>query len=151
MMKNGVYKSVLCWTVVCTHPVTVMISPLQHSLPELNLPNMKTASFVAPEPNRLSCACATSWRRKTLIFTFEWTGESLKPIAFPWKCHWKHIMEHCDEYNNCSKFQFYAEKVGRDIQFFVILHHFKATLWRHKSSNLHKSKSWITRQPTVLS
>ena len=82
---------------------------------------MKTAFFVAPEPNRLSCACAvrcpysltptewttwgnnTSWRRKTLIFTFEWTGESLKPIAFPWKCHRKHIMEHCDEYNNCPR------------------------------------------------
>ena len=29
---------------------------------------------------------------------------------------------------------------------FVILHHFVSTLWRQKSSNLHKSKLWITRQ-----
>jgi len=27
-------------------------------------------------------------------------------------------MELCDEYNNCTEFQFYTEKVVRDIQFF---------------------------------
>ena len=50
-------------------------------------------------------------------------------------------MELCDEYNNCKKFQFYAEKVFRDIPFFVILHNFVSILGRYKSSNLHKSKS----------
>ena len=33
----------------------------------------------------------------------------------------------------------------------VKMHHFLSTKWRHKSSNLHKSKSWITWQPRVLS
>ena len=33
-------------------------------------------------------------------------------------------MELCDECNNWSKFQFYTEKVMRDIQFFVIFDHF---------------------------
>ena len=32
-------------------------------------------------------------------------------------------MELRDECNNRKKFQFYTEKVVRDIQFFVILHH----------------------------
>ena len=32
-------------------------------------------------------------------------------------------MELCDDSNNWSKFQFYTEKVMRDIQFFVILDH----------------------------
>ena len=66
-------------------------------------------------------------------------GESLEPIVLPWNCHSGHIMELCDECNNCTKFQFYTEKVVRDIQFFVILHHLVSTLC-HKSSNLHKSK-----------
>ena len=38
-----------------------------------------------------------------------------------------------------------------DFPYFVISHHFVSTLWRHKSSNLHKSKSSITRQPRALS
>ena len=43
--------------------------------------------------------------------------------------------------NNCTKFQFYAEKVWRDVQiFFVILHYSVSTLWLHKSSSLHKFK-----------
>ena len=42
----------------------------------------------------------------------------------PWKCHSGHIMELCDECNNCTKFKLYTEKVVRDIKFFVILHHF---------------------------
>ena len=28
----------------------------------------------------------------------------------PWKCHSGHIIELYDEYNNCTKFQFYTEK-----------------------------------------
>ena len=39
-----------------------------------------------------------------------------------------HIMELCNEYKNCKKFQFYTEKVFRDITFFVILHHFVSTI-----------------------
>ena len=78
-------------------------------------------------------------------------GEGLEPIVLPWKCHRGHIMELFDECNNCAMFQLYTEKVLREIKFFVILHHFVATKWHHKSSNLHKSKSWITQQPRVLS
>ena len=40
----------------------------------------------------------------------------------PWKCHSGHIMELCDEYNHCTKFQLYTEKVVRDIKSFVIFH-----------------------------
>ena len=54
-------------------------------------------------------------------------GEGLEAIVLPWNCHRGHIMELCDECNNCTKFQLYTEKVVRDIQFFVILHHFVAT------------------------
>ena len=54
-------------------------------------------------------------------------GEGLEPIVLPWKCHSGHIMELCDEYNNCTKFQLYTEEVARDIKFVVILHHFLAT------------------------
>ena len=78
-------------------------------------------------------------------------GEGLEPITLPWKCHHGHIMELCGECNNCTKVQFDTEKIFRDIPFFVISHHFVSTLWHHKSSNLHKSKSWITPQLRVLS
>jgi len=54
-------------------------------------------------------------------------GEGLEPIVLPWKCHSGHIMELCDECNNCTKFQLYTEEVARDIKFVVILHHFLAT------------------------
>ena len=37
-------------------------------------------------------------------------------------------MELCEEHNNCTEFQFYTEKVERDNQFFVILHHFVSLL-----------------------
>ena len=135
-------------------------------LADLYLPKMKNALFGAPETNRLSCACAarfsylltttewtiraknTSWRRKTLILPFEWRGPGTHCVAMKmsqWTYHY------CDNSNNCTKFQFYAEKVFRDIPFFVILNHFMSTVWRYKSSNLHKSKSCITRQPRVLS
>ena len=50
-------------------------------------------------------------------------GESLELIVLPWKCHSEHIVELCNECNNCIKFQFHREKVFRDIPFFVILHH----------------------------
>ena len=40
-------------------------------------------------------------------------GEGLKPTVLPWKCHSGHIMELCDECNNCTEFQFYSEKVVR--------------------------------------
>ena len=49
-------------------------------------------------------------------------GEGLEPIMLLWKCHSGHIMERCDECNNCTKF--YTEKAFRDIPFFVISHHF---------------------------
>ena len=54
--------------------------------------------------------------------------EGLEPIVLPWKCHSGHIMELCEECSNCTEFQFYTEKVVRDIQFIVILHHFVSLL-----------------------
>ena len=50
-------------------------------------------------------------------------------------------MELCDEFNNCTKFQFYTEKAVRDIQSFVIGHHFVSTLRGYNLSTLHKPKS----------
>ena len=47
-----------------------------------------------------------------MIFLFN--EEGLEPIVLPWKCHNGHIMELCDNCNNCTKFQFYAENVFRD-------------------------------------
>ena len=57
--------------------------------------------------------------------------ESLEPILLPWKSHKGNFMKLCEECNNCTEFQFYPEKVMRDIRFFVILHHFVSLLWRH--------------------
>ena len=78
-------------------------------------------------------------------------GEGLEPIVLPWKWYSGTIMELSIECYNCTKLQFYTEKVMTDVQFLVILHRFVSTLWHHKSSNLHESKSWITQQPIVLS
>ena len=39
----------------------------------------------------------------------------------PWKCHGGNIMKLCADCNNCTKFQFYVEKVFRDIPSFVML------------------------------
>ena len=55
-------------------------------------------------------------------------GEGLEPILLPWKCHKGHFMELCEECNHCAEFQFFIEKVVRDIQFFVISHHFVSLL-----------------------
>ena len=38
------------------------------------------------------------------------------------------IMELCNEYKDCKKFEFYIEKVFRDIPFSVILHHLVSTI-----------------------
>ena len=54
-------------------------------------------------------------------------GEGLEPIVLLWKCQSGHIMELCDEYNNCTQFQFYTLKAFRDISFFVMLHGFVST------------------------
>ena len=56
---------------------------------------------------------------KEEIFPFEWRGPGTHCVVTemsPWR---HHIMELCDECDNCTKFQFYTEKVVRDIQFFV--------------------------------
>ena len=42
----------------------------------------------------------------------------------PWKCHGGNIMKRCGDCNNCTKFQFYTEKVFGDIPSFVMLHYF---------------------------
>ena len=74
-------------------------------------------------------------------------GEGLEPIVLPWKFHSGHIMELCDECNNCT-FSYIQKKSWESFNFFLILVHFVPTLWRHKLSNLNKSKSGITRQPS---
>jgi len=54
--------------------------------------------------------------------------EGLEPIVLPWKCHRGGIMELCGNCSNCTKFQFSAEKVFRDILFFVIVNHFVSAM-----------------------
>ena len=40
----------------------------------------------------------------------------------PWKCHYGNIMKLCADCNNCTKFQFFTEKVlDGDIPSFVML------------------------------
>ena len=43
----------------------------------------------------------------------------MEPIVLPWKCHSRNIMKLCADCNNCTKFQFYTEKVFGDIPSFV--------------------------------
>ena len=51
---------------------------------------------------------------------------------------------------NPARFQPCTLSICTDIPYFVILHHFVSTMWRHKSSNLHKPKSSITRQTRII-
>ena len=83
-------------------------------------------------------------------FTF-WMEGAWSPLRCYGNVTLGHIMELYYVYKNCKKFQFYTEKVVRDIPFFVILHHLVFTISRDKSSNLHKSKSGITRPSRELS
>ena len=62
------------------------------------------------------------------LWFYLWNGGGQEPIVLPWKCHSGHIMRLCDECNNSTKFQFYAEKVFRYVPFFVILHHFVSVM-----------------------
>ena len=93
----------------------------KYSLADLYLPKMENALFVPPECNGLSCACAvwcpylltpaewTTLLERGKLWVYLWNEEGLEPIVLPWKCHSGHIMELCDNCNNCTKFQFYAE------------------------------------------
>ena len=54
--------------------------------------------------------------------------EGLEPNVLPWKCQSGHTMGLCDNCYNCAKFHFYAEKVFKDIPFFLILNHFMSTM-----------------------
>ena len=67
-------------------------------------------------------------------------GQGLEPIVLPWKCQSGHIMELCDECNNCTKFSS-IQKKSSEIFHFLWFYIIVSTLWRHKSSNLNKSKS----------
>ena len=103
------------------------ITMATYSLPDLYLPKMKTALFVSPEFNRLSCARAVHIRSQpqndlygqiTLpqgrkLWFSPLNGKSLELIALPWECQSRHIME-----QQLTKFQFYTEKLVRNIQFF---------------------------------
>ena len=51
-------------------------------------------------------------------------GDGLEPIVLPWKCHSGNIMNRCGDCNNCTKFQFYTEKIFGDTPSFVMLHNF---------------------------
>ena len=92
---------------------------------------MKTAIFVAPEFNRLSSACATcnvrihshtlNEQQEQITLLEEgklWfsplSGEGLEPIELPWKSHCGHNFVITV---TTVQFQFYVEKVVRDIQF----------------------------------
>ena len=99
--------------------IVVMMSPYIaiYSLEDLYLPKMKNALFVAPESNRLSRACAVhicshplneQHEQITLLeggklWFYLLNKEGLQPIVLPWKCHNRHIMELCDNCNNCTK------------------------------------------------
>ena len=113
-------------------------------LSDLYLPKMKNALFVATESNRLSCACAV------------WCPYSLTPFRMtcdPLCYHgnvtmdisWNFVMS----VTTVQSFSSIQKKLWEIIHFFVMLYHFVSTMWHHKSSNLHKSKSWITQQPRV--
>ena len=113
-----------------------------YSLPDLYLPKVKNTLFVVPElthflllvlcnvhinshpPNEQQDQITLLEGRKLWFSSLN--GESLKRIVLPWKCHCGHIVELSDECNNWTKFQLYTEKVVRDIDFFVILHHLRS-------------------------
>ena len=126
----------------------LMLQSLTHFLP-LVLCNVRIHSH--PLNQQQDQITLLDWGLRIKDWFSSLNGEGLEPIVLPSKCHSGHIMELCDECNNCTTFQLYTENVVRDIKFFVILHHFVSTKWCHKSSNLHKSKFWITWQPRVLS
>ena len=105
-----------------------------YSLPDLYLPKMKNALFVVPESNGLFFVlvlCNVHIRSHPLneqheqITLFEggklWfyllNGYSPEPTVLPWKCHSGHIMELCDECNNCTKFQFCTKKSSEIFHF----------------------------------
>ena len=105
------------------------------------LPSQNKKCLIYPESETFLCLCLLNEHRehiRTLIFHFGWRG--LGALVLPWNCHRGHNMELCDACN-CTKFQFYTKKR---------LHRY-STFWCHKSSKLHKSVSWISRQPRVLS
>ena len=55
----------------------------------------------------------------TLRF-YTFNGEGLEPIVFSGKCNNGHVMELCDECNNCTQLQFYKENVFRDIPLLLV-------------------------------
>ena len=58
-----------------------------------------------------------------------WMERAWSPLCWHGNVTLAHIMELCDDlYNNCKKFQFYTEKVFRDIPFCVILNNFVTIL-----------------------
>ena len=98
-----------------------MLQSLKHSL-LLVLCNVHTRSHPLNEQQDLMTLLDGGNLRFSSL-----NGEGLEPIVLPWKYQSGHIMELCDECNYCTKFQFYTEKVARDIVF-VILHHFVSTI-----------------------
>ena len=100
--------------------IVVMMSPQQHLLPDLYLPKIKknTLLFLQRTSFLVLMLCDVHIRshllneHKEQITLYLKVGNSdfttvQEPIVFPWKCHKGHAMELCDEYNNCTKFQFF--------------------------------------------
>ena len=128
--------------------------------PDLYLPKMKTALYVAPEFTdflvlvlcnvhiRLHQEGTT--RANNSDFPL-WMEIACSPLC----CHRKFTVEISWNFvmsvTTVQSFSSIQKKPSEIFHFLVISHNFVSTLWRHKSSDLHKSKFRITWQPRVLS
>ena len=108
------------------------VTIVRYSLPDLYLPKMKTALFVAPEFNKLCVfglcnvhirshplseqqeQMTLSWRRKTLIFPFKWCCHGNVTVDMPWNFVMSVI--------TVLSFSSIQEKMWEILTFFVILH-----------------------------
>ena len=95
-----------------------------YSLPHLYRPQMKNAFLMLQSLTHflLLVLCDVRIRSHPLneqqdqITLLDWgklwfsslNGECLESIVLPWKCYSGHIMELCDECNNCTKFQLFT-------------------------------------------
>ena len=60
----------------------------------------------------------------------------------PWKCHSGNIMKRCGDCNNCTKFQFYREKIFGDTPSFVMLHNFGRFPFDQKFRDFRSETEW---------
>ena len=91
----------------------------------------------------------TRHKQKTVCYTLDqqlrhfsfWESRGLVPSLLLW---WHHNQYHymCSSCST-STLQNFNLWTCTDIPYLVVLHNFVSTLWHHKSSNLHKSKSSV--------